>query len=35
MVVLLDTLAEIGGDIRGVLKRSGLGLLERAAGEGR
>lgn len=35
MVVLLDTLAEIGGDIRGVLKRSGLGLLERAAREGR
>ncbi|WOK35452.1 AraC family transcriptional regulator ligand-binding domain-containing protein [Sphingomonas sp. C3-2] len=35
MVVLLDTLAETGGDVRSVLKRSGLGLLERAAREGR
>lgn len=35
MVVLLDTLAEIGGDCREVLRRSGLGLLERAAREGR
>lgn len=35
MVVLLDTLADIGGDVRGVLKRSGLGLLEGAAREGR
>lgn len=35
MVVLLDTLAEIGGDLRDVLRRSGLGLLERAAREGR
>ncbi len=35
MVVLLDALAEIGGDVRGVLKRSGLGLLESPVREGR
>ncbi|WP_010123481.1 AraC family transcriptional regulator [Sphingomonas sp. KC8] len=35
MIVLLDTLAEIGGDVRGVLRRSGLGLIEGAARDGR
>lgn len=35
MLVLLDTLADMGGDVRGVLNRSGLGPLERAAREGR
>lgn len=35
MIVLLDTLADIGGDVRGVLRRSGLGLIEGPARDGR
>lgn len=35
MVVLLDTLADIGGDVRSVVRRSGLGLLETAVRDGR
>lgn len=35
IIVLIDTLADIGGDVRGVLQRSGLGMIEKAAREGR